>query len=89
MDILIYKSGQVGAIQCKRWLDPVGEPVLRDFLGSMVGAGASIGYVATTSSFTEQAKAFAHRHGIKLLDLDSLVHLAGTESASAPIHPPN
>ena len=87
VDILIHKSGQIGAIQCKRWLDPVGEPVVRDFLGSMVGAGAAIGYVATTSSFTEQAKAFAHRQGINLLDLESLVQMAGAGSTDTPIPP--
>jgi restriction system protein len=38
LDILLRKSGEVSAVQCKRSTDSVGEPVLRDFLGSMVGA---------------------------------------------------
>jgi HJR/Mrr/RecB family endonuclease len=76
VDIIIRKSGQSAAVQCKRWNDPVGEPVLRDFLGSMVGAGVTVGYVATTSVFTEQAHGFAHKHGICLLDLDALIEMA-------------
>jgi Holliday junction resolvasome RuvABC ATP-dependent DNA helicase subunit len=77
VDILIRKSGQTSAVQCKRWEDPVGEPVVRDFLGSMVGAGVAFGYIAATSVFTPQAQEFAQKHGIRLLDLDALIEMAG------------
>jgi Holliday junction DNA helicase RuvB len=77
VDILIRKAGQAGAVQCKRWEDPVGEPVVRDFLGSMMGAGVTVGYIAATSAFTEQAQEFAQKHGIHLLDLDRIIEMAG------------
>lgn len=32
IDLLLRKSGELSAVQCKRWSDSVGEPVLRDFL---------------------------------------------------------
>ena len=44
----------------------------------MVGVEATVGFLATTSSFTEQAKAFAKRHGIELLDLESLIQMANS-----------
>jgi Holliday junction resolvasome RuvABC ATP-dependent DNA helicase subunit len=76
LDILLRKSGQMSAVQCKRWNDSVGEPVLRDFLGSLIGRGIAVGYVATTGAFTELARIFAHQHGIRLLDLDALIEMA-------------
>jgi hypothetical protein len=32
IDLILAKDGQTTAVQCKRWADPIGEPVLRDFL---------------------------------------------------------
>lgn len=80
VDILIRKAGQLGAVQCKRWTDAVGEPVIRDFLGSMLSASATVGYVAATTTFTDQARAFAHKHSIQLLDLDALLRMASADT---------
>jgi restriction system protein len=71
-------------VQCKRWSDNVGEAVVRDLLGAMKGIGATMGYVATTSSFSEQAREFAHRHSIRLLDLEAILEMA---SAADQIRP--
>lgn len=79
IDILLKKESRIGGVQCKRWTDPVGEPVVRDFLGAMVGASIVEGFIATTSTFTEQACKFANSHGIKLFDLDSIVMMAGND----------
>ena len=38
-------------VQAKRWQDKVGTPQVRDFVGSLVGGGASKGVFITTSSF--------------------------------------
>lgn len=78
IDILLRKGGQSGAVQCKRWTDAVGEPVVREFLGSIRGAKVEVGFIATTSSFTESARAFARLNGIRLLDLDSIIRTAST-----------
>ena len=82
IDILLKKGGRAGAVQCKRWTDLVGEPVVRDFLGAMIGAGVADGFIAATSSFTDQAWRFANSHGITLLDLDSIIGMAGKISAA-------
>jgi Holliday junction resolvasome RuvABC ATP-dependent DNA helicase subunit len=78
IDILMRKGSQAGAVQCKRWTESVGEPVVREFLGSIMGAKVEVGFIATTSSFTEKAQTFARTHGIRLLDLDSLIRTAST-----------
>jgi Holliday junction resolvasome RuvABC ATP-dependent DNA helicase subunit len=79
VDILIRRADQEGAVQCKRWTAPVGESVVRDFLGSITGEGLKVGYIAATGGFTEQAKKFAYANRIQLLDLDAIIQMATTE----------
>jgi HJR/Mrr/RecB family endonuclease len=47
IDLILTRNGQGTAVQCKRWTDSVGEPILRDFYGAMMGAGMPNGIVAT------------------------------------------
>jgi len=64
-------------VQAKRY-DPdntVGSAALREFVGSLVGQGANKGVFVTTSSFSKQAKAFAERRRIILIDGDELSRL--------------
>jgi hypothetical protein len=81
IDLILIKDGQTSAVQCKRWSDSVGEPVLRDFYGALVSAGISSGIVMTTSTFTASAKEFARGAPIRLLDLDELLLLNKTGSS--------
>jgi Holliday junction DNA helicase RuvB len=76
IDLLLHIGGASGVVQCKRWNDPVGEPVVRDFYGAMMAANAESGYLVTTSSFTPAASAFAEGKPVKLIDLDALIHMA-------------
>ena len=65
-------------VQAKRWQDSVGEPHIRDFLGALVGRGASKGVFITTGSFSESAKRFADRslqQRIVLIDGDRFADL--------------
>jgi restriction system protein len=65
-------------VQAKRWQAAVGEPQIRDFLGALVGRGASKGVFITTSSFTEQSRQFAARslqQRIVLIDGERLAEL--------------
>jgi restriction system protein len=58
-------------IQAKRWQATVGEPVVRDFLGALVGRGAVKGVLLTTAEFSAAARAFAGKnlqHKIVLVD---------------------
>lgn len=75
IDLLMRKENQLIAVQCKRWNTPVGEPVVRDFLGSLMGIGAKVGYVIAASTFTSKALSFVQDKPIKLIDLDALVDL--------------
>src|SRR5262249_27688684 len=76
IDLLMRKDQQVVAVQCKRWNAPVGESVVRDFLGSIMGVAASLGYIVASSTFTSKAYSFAQEKPIKLIDLDALLELA-------------
>lgn len=54
--------------QSKRWQNPVGSSVVRDFRGAMVGR-ADKGLIITTSTFTKDARAEATRDGAPAIDL--------------------
>lgn len=65
-------------VQAKRWQGSVGEPDIRNFLGALVGRGASKGVFITTSSFSEPARAFAARsiqQKLVLIDGERLAEL--------------
>jgi restriction system protein len=85
VDLLMRKDDQLIAVQCKCWSGSVGEPVVRDFWGSLMNSGAQFGYIVTTSSFTDQALAFAQGKSIGFIDLDALVNLAIRGSTNAGI----
>jgi Holliday junction DNA helicase RuvB len=82
IDLLMRKGHELVAVQCKRWSAPVGEPVVRDFFGSLINAGAQLGFVVTTSNFTTQAFTFAQGKPLQLLDLDALVELVAQTGGS-------
>jgi restriction system protein len=42
-------------VQAKRWVNPVGGPVVRDFIGALTTRGADKGVLLTTSKFTGDA----------------------------------
>jgi len=83
IDLLMRKENQVVVVQCKRWNAPVGEPVIRDFYGSLMNVGAHSGYVVTTATFTSQAFAFVQDKPVQLVDLDSLIDLITHSSRDA------
>lgn len=63
--------------QCKRYSQPVGPSVVRDFRGAMLGR-ADKGIILTTASFTSEARKEAVRDGvppIELVDGDGLVDM--------------
>jgi restriction system protein len=62
--------------QCKRWRNPVGPDVVRDFQGAMTGR-ADKGLLVTTSAFTRAAMLEATRDGapaVDLIDGDALIN---------------
>ena len=67
-------------VQAKRWTDPVGEPEIRNFSGSLDAYGATRGILVTTSDFTDTARKTAKtisigtKH-IRLVNGHELAHL--------------
>jgi holliday junction DNA helicase RuvB len=84
IDLLLRKNNQSIAVQCRRWSDAVGEPVVRDFYSALMSSGAQSGYVVTTSTFTSHAYSFAEGKPIKLVDLEALIDLATRRGSKAP-----
>jgi hypothetical protein len=76
IDLFLQRGTDRVAVQCKRWNDNIGESIVRDFLGSLHNAGVTNGMIITTSTFSTQARIFAERNGIKLLDIGALTQFA-------------
>jgi Holliday junction DNA helicase RuvB len=73
IDLILRKDSAVFGVQCKRWNDVIGEPVLRDFYGSVSNGNFAGGFVVTTSSFTDPARVFAKGKPITLVGLADLI----------------
>ena len=82
IDLVLSKAGHSTVAQCKRWTDPVGEPVLRDFYGAMMNAGIENGIVVATSTFTDSAVNFVKGKPIRLIDIDELLLLGVFEPSA-------
>jgi Holliday junction resolvasome RuvABC ATP-dependent DNA helicase subunit len=76
IDLIVQRGTSKTAVQCKRYSDSIGEPVLRDFVGALINIGFTHGIFITTSRFSNQATIFAAQHRITLLDIDKLLQLA-------------
>jgi len=76
VDLVVYTKNQgKWIVQCKRYRSSVGEPVVRDFYGTMYHEAASRGFIMTTSAFTPQAIEWARGKPITLYDGPGLVKL--------------
>jgi hypothetical protein len=69
--------GGLYLFQCKRFAPDnlVGAPTVRDFYGAVTADRAVKGIFITTSDFTAQAREFAQRVGIELIDITQLQKL--------------
>jgi hypothetical protein len=76
IDLILHRDNQRAVVQCKRWEGSVGEPEVRDFLGSMTNMGIKVGFFITTGDYTGHAIEFGEQNGIKMIDLDGLLALA-------------
>lgn len=68
VDGILRQAGHISLVQCKRYLNAVGEPEIRDFLGAVTKRGAERGFFVTTSSFNQNAIAFAEGTRVTLID---------------------
>jgi restriction system protein len=69
VDLVLSKGTEKFFVQCKQWKAyKVGVDVVRELYGVMAAKGATGGFVVTSGSFSEDAKAFADGRNVKLLD---------------------
>jgi restriction system protein len=80
IDIWLYSRSSPGApisiVQCKHWQGKkIGVDKVRELRGVMAAKNVSRGQFATTSTFTDEAAAFARDNGVNLLDVQGLLAL--------------
>ncbi len=62
------KNGEKRVVQCKRWRTLVGEPIIRDFYGTMQHEKAAQGAIIATKGFSQAAIRWAKGKPISLYD---------------------
>lgn len=80
IDIWLYSRNNPGKavsiVQCKHWQGRrVGVDKVRELRGAMAAAGVPRGQFAATSTFTDDAIAFAKDNAINLLDVEAMLAL--------------
>ncbi|MGB8131223.1 MAG: restriction endonuclease [Candidatus Angelobacter sp.] len=67
IDLVLVMGEEKDVVQCKRWKGGIGSAVVREFYGSLMHAVARHGFIITTASFSESARAFARGKPISLI----------------------
>jgi restriction system protein len=76
IDLVLYREGKKYLVQCKHWkTQRVGVKPLREFFGVMAAEGADGGFFVASGHFTEEAKRFAKKTAIELVDTEQLLSL--------------
>jgi HJR/Mrr/RecB family endonuclease len=68
IDLVLWKDKEKSIAQCKRFRGTVGQPMLRDFYGTMMSEGVSRGYFVTTGLFSLAALQFSEDKPIEMID---------------------
>lgn len=68
VDVFASNEDEKVIIQCKRWKRPVGRDKVDELAGVQKRHSANRAILATTSTFSEDAKRAAHENGIELWD---------------------
>ena len=76
VDLVLRKGGRKTLVQCKQWKTfSVGRPVLQQMFGIMNDERADEVIVVTSGQFTGEAREFAQRNPIRLVDGPKLLEL--------------
>ena len=74
VDLIVWKGGVPGIVQCKAFKRPVGPAVVRELFGTLAHHdGATIAYLATTNGVTQSARDWCNGKPIKIVTPDHLV----------------
>lgn len=84
VDLALRKGDERALVQCKHWrAQRVGASVVRELKGVMAARGISGGFVVSSGTFTDQAKAFAADARVGLVDGPQLMSIKHQLSRSA------
>lgn len=75
-DIILWKGEHMALVECKRWEQPVGRPVVQKLHSAMVTSGAREGFLLTTSKASGPAEAYARQVGIMVVAGEELARRA-------------
>lgn len=78
IDLVVSRNRERSLVQCKRYENDIGPGAVRELIGAMTSAGATHGFLVTTSGFTEGAREEARKapYKIRLLDGTEIVRWA-------------
>jgi len=68
VDVFARNDNEMVIIQCKRWKHPVGRDKVDELAGVQIRYGTHRAILATTSTFSEDAKRAAHKNHVELWD---------------------
>jgi restriction system protein len=69
VDLVLRKNGSKSYVQCKQWKQlKVGVKPVRELLGVITAGDASGGYFVASGEYTQEARDFASKNGIYLID---------------------
>ena len=85
IDLVLTREAETYLVQCKHWKGrPVGVKVVRELKGVIAARGASGGSVVASGGFTAEAKQFARKAGVELVDGEALRSLPERDQPEAP-----
>jgi restriction endonuclease Mrr len=68
IDLFLERDGRTAIVQCKKYKGKVGQPVVRDFYGTMIHNRVHQGYIVTTGRFSLPAQNWTRGKQIHLVD---------------------
>jgi len=75
-DIILRKDGEVMLVEVKRYCkSTIGRPLIQKLHSACVDAKAAGGYFVTLSQFNKNAREYAKRHNIELVDGNELIRM--------------
>ncbi|MFP4145080.1 MAG: restriction endonuclease [Phycisphaeraceae bacterium] len=87
VDVVLTGCGVKALVQCKQWrAKQVGVAVVRELLGSVTAEQADRGILVSSGRFTAEARRFARKHDIELIDgpaLAAMIRCVQNEPAPA------
>ena len=83
VDLIVSRANEKFIVQCKQWRKKqIGVKEMREFLGTLTDQKAGRGVYVTLQGYTQEARQFATKHGIELLEETDLVKMLNEQGLS-------